>query len=238
MAPTLYPEDNVTCVTFFYSIQNSAGFSADDILKENGNTLKTGLEIATWRTLVDTLNQTSNATNSSSSSRARQRRTSQALRRTQEEIQAAAKAIQHNYSKGVTRALDMAISDYYGVDDADRLLDDFLYGLYAPVRISSSGQRRWRRQLTQWYAYQSRHRTLAYATKSLPPNITDVIEDPFCPQPDQATLECAIVVTDVCVILETGDDEGAVQQVILSGFQKALSNGEFFARVPSENLIS
>ncbi|GKY92546.1 hypothetical protein MPSEU_000224900 [Mayamaea pseudoterrestris] len=233
VAPTSNITQNVSCVTFFYSIQNSAGFTANDILTENGNTLKTGLEVATFQTLKSILNgtSTSNATNAAAIT-FRRRRTTAA-----EEIQAATAAIQHFYTMGATHAMDIAISNYFALNDADRLLDEFLYGLYTPVRNTNNSKRRRQRQLSETSAQQT-NRKLAYATAALPPNITDVIADPFCPQPDQATLECAIVVTDACVVLEQGDDEAAVQQEILDGFQQALNNGEFFAKVPPENLIT
>ena len=283
--PTAVPELNTTCVTFYYSVQNAAGFTAEDILTENGNTLKSGLEIATFETMLVVLNGTddknnnetstnSNSTNqrrvlttttsrltaaiaeqwqqlwsspSSSSSSTIVSTTSRHAphrRRTQEEIQKAVDAVvQHYYDVGSARAMNMAMSKFYGMMDADNMLDDFLFSLYTPARRrqqDSNGRRQQkrRRRLTLLGLNQGFHRQLAYATEDLMPNITDVIEDPFCPRPDNFTLDCAIIVTEACVVLEPGDDEKMVQAMLLDGIQEALDSGAFFARVPPENTIT
>ena len=79
-------------------------------------------------------------------------------------------------------------------------------------------------------------RRLVFYTDDFVPQIPAIFDNPFCEKPTPQT-ECAIVVTVVCVVLEEGDDEAEVQQVLLSGFEEAILNGDFEAAIPPEHAL-
>ena len=70
------------------------------------------------------------------------------------------------------------------------------------------------------------HRNLVYYTPLYPIEITDVedVLDQACP----AGVNCMKVFTTVEVVLEEGDDAGAVEEAIKSGVRDAFSDGSFF----------
>ena len=94
---------------------------------------------------------------------------------------------------------------------------------------SSSMSRQHRRQ---------RQRRLVYYTDMVPPNVTNVVDDPFCPQNTNSTttVKCAIVAMQVCVVLETGDNATAIETALSDGFGTAITTGTFFDAIPPENL--
>ncbi|EEC47012.1 predicted protein [Phaeodactylum tricornutum CCAP 1055/1] len=56
-APVEAPTGDV-CITFAYGLTNAANLTAEDILNENGNMIRTGLEAATRSTTINILNET------------------------------------------------------------------------------------------------------------------------------------------------------------------------------------
>jgi hypothetical protein len=78
-------------------------------------------------------------------------------------------------------------------------------------------------------------RKLVYYTDSFLPVINSIIDNPYCASASE--WECAIVDSTVCVVLEEGDDEEAVQAAILDGIAAAVLDGSFVAAIPPENML-
>lgn len=84
----------------------------------------------------------------------------------------------------------------------------------------------------------SSRRRLVYYSDAYPVVITDAIDDPFCPSSvgniDQ--VRCAIIVSDVCLVLEEGDDPDFIRVALTDGLEDAVKTGAFFEAVPPEHI--
>lgn len=118
--------------------------------------------------------------------------------------------------------------DMYGEDQATGILNGFIATLYLPSSQVSSQTGHIRRLQS--------YRRLVFYTDTIPLTITDIVKDPFCPQADELKLECAIVVTDVCVVLESGDDAELIREVLVDGLRQAVDSGALFERIPPDHL--
>jgi hypothetical protein len=281
------PTGNDTlCVQFFYSLKNTAGLSADDIMDEVNNTLKTGLELATRNITIGILNSTFPAS-ASSASRAlvavsdNRRSPSQPSSVVGTEFSSAGTLPTTNASLlSGHDAIYKGLSFDFGDDGAASILDSLFLAMYSrndrvPTRARRSrlsvsdvpeysdrwqrrARRRRRRQSitrhvaeeplsqhhhtkrrqTQWR--QQRSRRLVYYTDGLPPTVTDVVDDSFCTGQgsgeNSTAVRCAFVSTEVCVVLEAGDDPDAIEKAIDDGFRIAILDGSFFGAIPADNV--
>jgi hypothetical protein len=294
-APTLAPNAESTsspvtptgndtlCVQFFYSLKNTAGLSANDIMDEVNNTLKTGLELATRNITIGILNATFPASASSAS------RALEAVMDKRRSPSQPSGVDGAEFSSAVTLpttasllsghdAIYKGLSFDFGDDGAASILDSLFLALYsrndrlltrarrsqlsvsAVPEYSVRRQRRARRRpqsitrhvaeeplsqqdhakrrQTQWR--QQRSRRLVYYTDVLPPTVTDVVDDSFCTGQgsgeNNTAVRCAFVSTEVCVVLEAGDDPDAIEKAIDDGFRIAILDGSFFGAIPADNV--
>jgi hypothetical protein len=70
----------------------------------------------------------------------------------------------------------------------------------------------------------SRKRHLVFFSDEYPAEINAILDDPFCVTNDPLVL-CALVSSQVCVVLEEGDDENFIRMVLLEGLREAINNG-------------
>lgn len=224
MAPT--PSSSLgapLCVTFFYTITNTVGLTASDILNENGNQLKTGLELATGNITTQILNATfpRNETQASSFYHPFTTYYSQPS------------YTATGFYHGANFAMDVAMSELIGPDKSKAVLDSFITSLYSPVGSYSGGGRRelW----SDHVVYRSvDQRRLVYYTLENPAKVVNVIDDPFCPQTSGMSVNCAIVVTEVCVTLEAGDNSTLVKNTLVTGIRSSIDSGAFFQAIPPQ----
>jgi hypothetical protein len=295
-SPVASPENNTLCVDFFYSVRNTAGLSAQDILDESNNTLKTGLEIATRNVTIEILNatfprssrtlETADAASATSFGGGKRRRTlaltpdaadattsafSDARFREARATTAASYASRGLYESGQERerAVTNGLSFEFGDEAASRMLRslwDAIASSSAPApgstasndnrMLSRAGDQLLERQGHRViHTFSSRHvlqlskqghRSLVYYTDVLPPTVTNVIDDPFCPGgggtvgggggASNGTVQCAFVSTQVCVVLEPGDDPDEIERALDEGFRIAIQDGSFFDAIPAENI--
>lgn len=232
----------LTCVTFQYGIENSGGFTAEDIFNEVNNTLKTGLIIATRNVTIEILNETFPRGDDSSSSQRFLRTESlqiskQYLATATSKDRADSPIYDINrpyHGRGMIANPSLPINHLFNVMD----LGPF------PSEASRSPQKDvndlQRRRRTVYLPQEISHmdddgRRLAYYSDAYPPVINSIADNPFCDKPSD--IQCAVVDSTVCVILEEGDDEAAVQTALLLGISEAIRDGSFQAAIPSENQI-
>ena len=214
LAPTLPPK----CVSFGYTLENQAGLTAQDILDGNNNTVKVGLEIATRTTTIQILNETFPKTASLGGRSANDN----LLRRHRHR--------QLELLKSAPRAFEVAAQETFGVEGARKILNTFEDELNTQNRRETN-----ERLLTRLLFPNSRR--LVYYTDELPPVVTNVVDNPFCPRGDEDGITlCQLVTTEVCVVLEEGDDPDLVQSALVAGFRDAIQTGEFFQAIPPEHL--
>jgi hypothetical protein len=292
-APTLAPNvetsspvtpttNDTLCVQFFYSLKNTAGLSANDIMDEVNNTLKTGLELATRNTTIGILNSTFPVSTSTAS------RALAAVMDSRLPLQSSSVG-GAEFSSDVTLPTATAsllsghdviykgLSFDFGGDGAASILDSLFLAMYsrkdrvltraqrsrlsvsaAPEYSDRRRRRRARRRQSitrhvpdeplfqqdhtkrrqaQWH---QRSRRLVYYTDNLPPTVTDVVDDSFCTGQgsgeNSTAVRCAFVSTEVCVVLEAGDDPAAIEKAIDDGFRIAILDGSFFGAIPADNV--
>lgn len=205
--PTPDPGD-LLCIDFGYSFENQLNLTAEDIMTSNGTDIKTGLLIATREITIKILNETFPQRNSISddteSRRGRQ-------------------------LDKVSRAVELAVIDIYSQQ-----------GMNAQTPVRVDPQTAWSRSdrafmRLRLLSSEYRNRRLAFYSDRFPVTILSILDNPFCPQgtADGTTL-CAVVQSQVCVILEEGDDRDIVRSTIVSGIRLAVNSGEFWQLVPPE----
>jgi len=210
----------------------------------NGNTLKTGLEIATETVVIDTLNTTFPQSGGNADGTARmipktsivddllkghrkrdipygaggQRRT------------AVANSNHPYLSNLVEEAVQDATLEWYGTNE--QLMD------YKIKQELQDWKMNRRSSFLLNAPYQdNQHRHLAFYTSQVPVEIVSVVPNLapnfFCAETD----ECMIISTDVCVVLEEGDQEVVVLNGVRNGLRSAVGDGSFLAAVPSEHQL-
>lgn len=132
--------------------------------------------------------------------------------------------------------MELALADLLGdTEKALAVLDQYTAEFYMVPAAGSLGQHR-RRTVQYGLTLDDGSRRLVFYSDAEPPIVTAIIEDPFCPKASTPNIECAIVVTDVCVTLETGDDREQIRTVLVTGLRDAVKSGAFFAAVPPEHI--
>ena len=191
------------CITFQFGIVNNVGLDADDIFKMSGNTLKTGLIIATENITIKSLNAGFSD--------------ERLLRYRNEKPLANAGVIQNLYGAPLD-AVDSKIQDDLALHGG--LSEDKHRQLVAKM-VS-----KWRGGL------KTATRRLAVYSSSLPPVILSIIDNSFCPSATPDITRCQIVSAKTCVFLEEGDDRQLIRDELSKGIQASVASGEFEAAIP------
>lgn len=209
------------------------GLSPSDILDENGNTLKTGLEIAGKNITIQVLNSTFP-----------DGMTAVAPPIQDESIPATGTTMDanlrhHKYKRwnhqgkhpekrslaGFQSAMQHGITSTFGADEALEVLDLSL-GIQFSRIDSFDAMRRSLSQLS---------RRLVFYTDQYPSRVTNVVENFICTVNDPDAI-CVIVQQVSCVVLEAGDDPSVVRFTVRNGLRDAINSGEFVEAIPAEHL--
>jgi hypothetical protein len=117
--------------------------------------------------------------------------------------------------EGVDRAIELAVVDLLGKDAANEMMAAY----EGNIRDEAPGYLFDGRLLLH-----SRKRHLVFFSDEYPAEINAILDDPFCVTNDPLVL-CALVSSQVCVVLEEGDDENFIRMVLLEGLREAINNG-------------
>ena len=233
----------LTCVNFQYGIGNDDGFTADDIMNEVNNTLKTGLIIATRNVTIETLN----ATFPRDGSRKRRQLLRRNLQRNHWPLQSSTKI--NNFFAlrpydGHHHPITPSSSNIVHVTDLGRfrLVDhDFIVPEErnrTHVVYSSTEEIRRRAVVlpqTSSVIEDDGGRRLVYYTDTYLPVINNIFDNEFCDNNED--LNCAVVDSTVCVLLEEGDDEEEVRSALLDGIEESILDGSFQEAIPPEHQL-
>jgi hypothetical protein len=80
-------------------------------------------------------------------------------------------------------------------------------------------------------------RRLVYYLGTILPEISAIIDNPFCPSETPEVTKCAVVTSTVCVFLEDGDNRTVVRDELRSGIQASIESGEFEEAIPVEHRV-
>jgi hypothetical protein len=235
----------LTCVTFQYGIENSGGFTAEDIFNEVNNTLKTGLLIATRNVTIETLNETfPRDDNSSISQRFLQTENMDRSKHYLEDPTPGDRVDSPIYDAYIHRPYHDAPSitnpAFSRTNRLFNVMDIGLFHIETPSHPEGDVTDPQRRRRTVYLPQEisdmdNGGRRLVFYTDVYAPVINSIIENPFCVRPPD--ISCAVVDTTVCVILEEGDNEDEVQTALLRGISLSIQDGSFQAAIPKENQI-
>lgn len=93
------------------------------------------------------------------------------------------------------------------------------------------------RRLVRQRMHHSMRRHLAYYSDDLPVTINAVTDNPLCEgQEENPDIQCAIISSTVCVVLEEDDDPAEVRALMIAGLREAVQTGEFLRRIPADDL--
>ena len=230
---------------------NNRSLTADDVLNENDNTLKTGLIEATEALVIRILNETFPR-----------------VARAQPAQFAAPKAeVKHahhdpndwEWKKPPTATShnphDWSWSDIGGrrrlpvlreavarADAAVLGVDIDMYSFTIQDELSGmfNGTRRNRRlHASDTSSYIRGSRRLVYYTDEFPVEIPIIIDNPICPANNENgvnTIQCAIVSSNLCVVLEAGDDSQMIRRALVDGLSNAIDSGDFEDLIAQERL--
>lgn len=231
------PEE-LTCVDFQYGIGNSDGFSADDIFNEQGNTLKTGLIIATRNVTIETLNTTFPRDESG-------RRVKRNLQRNHWPMKSSTNINAflafrpyelfriHDFASGSSSS-SLQVTDLGRFRLFDQHVPENMDALPLPTHYPKTQVRRRAAYLPAGDSAEH-GRKLAFYSDDFQPVINSIFDNPFCDNLPE--LKCAVVDSTVCVMLEEGDDEEMVRAVLLDGIEESILDGSFQAAIPPENQL-
>jgi hypothetical protein len=185
-------------VDFAYTVRNSLGLSASDIFNEVNNTIKADLITATNEVVINTLNETFPETAVGTEAMSRNKRFGGRRR-----------------LEGVDRAVELAVVDLVGKDTANEMMAAYQGNILdeAPGYVFDG------RLLLH-----SRRRHLVFYSDNYPAEISAILDDPFCLTIDPLVL-CALVSSQVYVVLEEGDDENFIRMVLIDGLREAINSG-------------
>lgn len=207
---------NELCITFQYGIVNHAGLSASDIENMVNNTLKTGLIIAATNVTINILN-TSFPNNN------------RLLLR---------KRWNPFFARNRQGSFERSWREHRLIVPLNYFQSHFPPGFVE--QVLSGNDRRLVSMPTETGLTTSlaelKRRLVAYLD-SVPPEIIQIIDNPFCPQQSSNNTKCAIVTSSVCVFLDAGDDRQEVQTALRTGMQQSINNGDFEAAIPEENRL-
>lgn len=78
-------------------------------------------------------------------------------------------------------------------------------------------------------------RRLIIFTYLLPIDIYLVLDDPSCPQ--GSIVKCLVIFTRIRLLLEEGDDQEAVRQLVSQGMRNSFADGSFIAAIPGRRRL-
>lgn len=213
------PADDLLCLNFQYGIENDQGLTADDIKNGFNNTFKDDLIITTRDITIRILNETL--------PRDEERR---ALRR-DTGGRPRSKTLGDNPFLG-----DVTVGWFDSEDEfPSENWQDYRAISSSIAEESTQGQRRaaFLTRNSDEQIGMDNSRRLAFYTDSHPPVVLNIIDNLFCPERDEG-IACAVVETRLCVVLEEGDDEEEVKDLLLDGIKTAFKDGSFESALPSE----
>lgn len=126
--------------------------------------------------------------------------------------------------------------DVYRLDEdilEERAIALSLAELYHRAQQAKRGDRQVQQEV-QEEEYQGGHqhdrRRLVIYTDLLPIDIYLVLDDPTCPL--RSSIECLVIFTRIRLILEEGDDQEAVRDLVSQGMRNSFADGSFIAAIP------
>lgn len=232
-SPSMSPSEplQLLCVEFSFGLNNNAGLTPTDIIQENGNMLKTGVEIATATTVTDILNETFHDLTQFVEVESALEKDFAPIPMPVMDVSVppvrpdGQRERRDLFKTGPEVALFRALDFLFGRQYAQILFDSYVYLLH--VRLDMMGHYRNRK-----LAGHHDERRLVYYTERIPPQVTSVIDNPACPA-DGSTM-CAILSVETCVVLEEGDNIAFIQKCLESGIRYGLLSGEFQQAIPPE----
>jgi len=211
--PTLKPskdETDLLCLSFTYSLETLAAISADDIVFEVNNTIKQGLLTATRNITISILNETTPLAEARSSN-----------------------IFDKKSLEGGRRSLKNAMMNHFENERS--------------VARNSSDQEieHWTREFHRTIAPQTaartnslqtrRRRHLAFYSDDIPVRIWNVVDSMFCRGADSGGT-CVSVLTEVCVVLVSGETASAVRLALIQGFRSSIESGAFRDAIPPSSI--
>lgn len=206
------------CLSFQYGIENDEGLTADDIENGFNNTFKSDLLIATRDITIKVVNE--------AFPQDQEKRT---LRR--DDAIRWSKIFEDNPLLGVA-----TISRFH-IDD--RSSSENTQGRRREVFLPSNPEEQTGTVKINGDNNNSlvNNRRLAFYSDSHQPSILSITDNNFCftsSDEEEEELNCSIVETEVCVVLEEGDDEEEVKDQLLDGFRSSFQDGSFEDALPSK----
>jgi hypothetical protein len=252
-APSAMPSSaDLVCVDFSFLLNNDIGLSAEDLLNEVNNTLKTGLEIAGANITIEIMNasfpggdvpedtevtlpgaedEVGNATGTGNVTRHALERPSVASSQSGHIEGAHVVA-----DAGHLMALQAGLTGEFGQDKTTDILRSF--GRILRPRPSPSLHRQQRypgNQDLRRSLRMSSLRRLVYYTDEFPSTVYNIRQNFICDGAQEGVL-CSVVEQFTCVVLEEGDDRAVVQAVLSAGIREAINNGDFEKAIPPEHI--
>lgn len=217
------------CINFQYQVVNNQSLSADDIMNEVDNTLKSGLIAATRTTVITILNETYPRSVAVGSFQPPPSIVTKSV--SEEEYMG-----QVMYPGGVRyrkllQAAEQANAFVMDVDvtlHREEIKDDMANALNIVTRS------RHLHYLRDSHSFLRQARRLVYYSDEFPVEITQIVDSNTCPGSIIGDfIMCAVVSSTVCVILEPGDDPVEIRRMIVDGLDEAFRNGDFENNIPS-----
>ena len=211
--------ESLLCIKFQYGIENDVGLTADEIENGFNNTFKSDLIIATRDITIKVLNET-----------LPQDQERRALRR--DDAIHWSKIFEDNPLVGV-----VTISRFH-LDDSSS--SENTQGRRREVFLPSNTEEQTETVKINGDNNNSlvNNRRLAFYSDSRQPSILSITDNEFCfasSDEEEEELNCSIVETKVCVVLEEGDNEDEVKDQLLDGFRSSFQDGSFEDALPSED---
>ena len=212
---------------------NNQSLTADDIMNEVDNSLKSGLIEATRTTVINILNETYPRSNGGSFQPPSSNEVSKSIAE-QDNVEYMGQVMyypENDYRK-LLQAAEEADAFVMDVDLATyrEEMEDEMSNL---LNILSKGRRLYYIQDTRTFLRHTRR--LVYYSDEFPVEITQIVESTICPGQTVGGdfINCAVVSSTVCVVLEEGDDPVEVRATIVNGLEEAFMNGDFTNNIPT-----
>jgi hypothetical protein len=229
---------NRVCVEFSYLLNNDIGLSAEDLLNEVNNTLKTGLEIAGANITIEIINasfpggampedpevltrHTLESPSVASSQSGRSWRFGHI-----EGVHVVAEA-------GPLLALQAGLSGEFGQDKTTDILRSFGHILRPRPPPSLHSHQRYPGHQDLRRLFRMPQRRLVYYTDEIPSTVYNIRQNYMCDGAEEGVL-CSVVEQNTCVVLEEGDDRALVKEVLSAGIREAINNGDFEKAIPPQ----
>ena len=106
-------------------------------------------------------------------------------------------------------------------------------------RGNHQAQRHEGQEQNQQNGHQNNQRQLAIFTDLLPIDVYLVLDDPTCPQKSsvESLIQCLVIFTRIHLLLEEGDDQETVRQLVSEGMRNSFADGSFIAAIPDRRRL-